>query len=442
MRGHVAVERKQAARPAMPARPAPPAWPVAQRAALPGMAPATAPAGNAIASYAESLASNQARTARAPLPPARVDTVQAKGLAARPPTGRYCGGASEIPGIAGSIGVVQRVGAKTLGASTLGAIGGVIGNWLMPGWGGTALGTMAGGLLGTLGGGLYQWATRKPDVHWKHYLNPQDFAKAGGEKNPGGYYDRDKSPGYQQSMVRAMREEVFGGGSGKQIDYEEYTRLHDLVTSHLRSRDSGMSSGTIEHIRTPSSVDEGTSFPINDWDRTATAPAHDLMEERILGMPMLFPFEDRDDDDQKGEKFELENARSKQPSVTAFHPGTRQIHVRYSQKQGQQIVEAILARYYKEVAEAGKLESAPKARDAKLTAIVKAIRALHVTHPFKDANGRLHAQLMLNRFLKEQGFGTTIMPEKEGLGAFGGAFSIEQLKTMVRDGFKTASELH
>jgi prophage maintenance system killer protein len=68
------------------------------------------------------------------------------------------------------------------------------------------------------------------------------------------------------------------------------------------------------------------------------------------------------------------------------------------------------------------------------------IRALHVTHPFKDANGRLHGQILLNRFLLEQGFDITILPE-QGLGVFGGAYSIDELTDMVRRGFTSKAQL-
>ena len=333
--------------------------------------------------------------------------------------------------------ITQRVGITGAAGLALGMVGGLIGTLVNPGLG-TIVGAGIGGAIGLLGGYLYDKSRRKADTLWKLYINPKDFGEAVKLNDPGLMYDQDKSKGYQASMLKALQEELFDAELGGRIDYAEYERLHDKVTAKLKS--NGVNFTTeLKSIRTRSSVDPdiATSFPINDWqDGTATPPAEDLRSETINGLPMVRDFADvanlRNDKERQ--------QQDPKPSVTAFFPeendGT--FRVRYVAEEGVEIVQAILDRYYTELEAVTSAETLEHAEDIKLTAIVKVIRALHVTHPFKDANGRLHVQLLLNRFLKEQGFGFTVMPDDTGLGVFGGAFSLPALKKMVRDGFAKA----
>jgi hypothetical protein len=76
-------------------------------------------------------------------------------------------------------------------------------------------------------------------------------------------------------------------------------------------------------------------------------------------------------------------------------------------------------------------------RDAKLKAICKAVRALHVGHFFADANGRLNTMLLLNQLLMEQAFSPSIVSDNS---LFGGSKTLDQLVVMVKAGmdeFKT-----
>lgn len=319
---------------------------------------------------------------------------------------------------------------KVVGGVGLAAVGALVGTLINPGLG-TVIGAVAGGLIGIFGGQVWDTRGNQP-FSWKLYINPKDFDQAAWHLNPGGMYDKDKSKGYQASMISAIQTELFGAKLGTRVDYEEYTHLHDLVTSNLKSNGVRYTE-SLESIRTPSSAEAKTSFPINDWNDDQTLPANDLAEETVLGMPMVTGFED---------KMPLANAdaieQDRDPSVTVFDPSDGQFFMRYSKAEGEKIVTAILNRYYTEI-EAAELDEDPEqAKEAKLDAIVKVIRALHVAHPFKDANGRLHIQLMLNKFLLEQGFDLTVMPKNKGLGVFGGAFSLPELKKMVKAGFKAA----
>ena len=315
---------------------------------------------------------------------------------------------------------------KVIGTLGMAALGGAIGN-VIPVIG-TFIGIGAGGLIG-FSCGYYYDSSAKKQISWQLYINPKDFAEAEKLDDPGMIYDNELSPGYKEGMVKAMQEELFGPNLGKKLDYKGYVALHNKVTSKLKE-DRIKYSTTQESITTPSSVEAKTSYPIADWEGgEEITPAKDLYTEMIDNMPMV--------KDYYREKMPLaydDELSENNKSVMVFCPEDKILFVRYNKEQGKKLVESILKRYYDEVRGAGNSD------DKKLTAIVKAIRALHVTHPFKDANGRLHVNLMLNKFLKEQGFGLTVMPT-EGLGVFGGGFTIDQLKEMVINGFESAKDL-
>lgn len=270
------------------------------------------------------------------------------------------------------------------------------------------------------------------DQLWRMFINPKDFREAEESKDPGGLYDSQKSPGFQQSMLRALREELtFSGGHlGRRVDFAEYTRLHDLVTERLqegtlgeqdtRATARGLSAGENTYVsgnRTYTDRDDPSTiprdaqwlppvnFPINDWNRDDTPLADDLLHESIGGTPMV--------------------GKGPLNSSVVKAAGGR-IDVNYGADQGPVLTQQIFDRYYREV-------DAARTPDDKLRAIVKAVRAVHVTHAFRDANGRLNVNILLNKFLLEQGFDPTILP-REGLGIFGGGFSVDDLAEAVRQG--------
>lgn len=340
--------------------------------------------------------------------------------------------------------VVQRLG--------FGALGGAITGLATKGWALAAANPWVSIPLGLLavGGGLAyaynRWSSglaRRPgqlDVAdlpaqdlWRMYINPKDFGEAEESKDPSALYDNDKSPGFARGMRQALMEELtFSGGHlGRRVDFAEYTRLHDLVSSGLRSgrmgemdtRETtrGLSAGENVYLSGGRTYTDATAsqipreadvmplppvnFPINDWNRDATPLAADLQTESIGGVPMV-------------------GGGGLNTSVVRSAGG--RLDVNYGIDRGPVLTQQILDRYYDEV---GTATTAP----AKLRAIVKAIRAIHVTHVFRDANGRLNVNILLNKFLLEQGFNPTILP-REGLGVFGGGFSLDQLADMVSAG--------
>jgi hypothetical protein len=294
--------------------------------------------------------------------------------------------------------------------------------------GGTALGFATAGLAGMVGGfiggaflGHYGEELRNmpPNPHqgtlwnlpedqwWRMFIDPGHQAQARQLPDPSLYYDRDLSPGYRRSMTEAYRSELLhsGGRIGRQINtYAEYERLHDLVTEGLPRNVHAYS-----HVRVPSGSDAWppTTFSIGGYQW----PAADILGEQLNGVPLLLC--DHGERPPEGS------------CICVFAESDRKIFVNYPAASGPQYVTAALNRYHQEIA-------AALTSQAKLEAIVRVIRALHVIHAFRDANGRLHIMLMLNRFLTEQGFSPVILRKNPDM--FGGSYTIAQLVQEVRDG--------
>lgn len=270
---------------------------------------------------------------------------------------------------------------------------------------------------------------------WRMYINPKDHQKALAASRtdermtgePGKYYefydenDQRKDPkgnpgAFGESMTSALKEQLLfsKGNLGRQLDYDDYAGLHDLVTSKFSKGNKG-ARGSKENMRQVSGNDTtATGFPLNDWDDQPTRPAGDLLDERVNNMDMVLDYQGGRVDNQVNKK------------VTMYDPDNSMFRVMYTANRNSEIATGILNRYYGEVKSA-------KTKKQKINAIVKAVRAIHVAHPFKDANGRLHVQLMLNKFLLEQGFSPAILGKK-GLGVFGGAFSVDELRGEVEEG--------
>jgi hypothetical protein len=220
-------------------------------------------------------------------------------------------------------------------------------------------------------------------------------------------YDKDQSPGYSASMMAAFKQELASeSGPGKPIDMTAYTRLHDLVTSRLETEDN---------VRGLSSRDFGSkgeppvSFPIAGKGK----PAADIIDEKLNGVLLIRLFV---------EGTELGDGSR---AICEFAAG--RFYVLYPESEGSDFAEAALTRYYAEILKA-------QGETAKLTAIVKAIRALHVIHVFRDANGRLNIFVLLNKLLLQQGFRPVILPN--GPEVFGGSYTIPELVLEVEAGMK------
>lgn len=237
---------------------------------------------------------------------------------------------------------------------------------------------------------------------WRLFIDKPHHGEAEKLADPSTYYDVDASKGYHKSMTEAFRSELADDAHrlGTKVDLEEYVRLHDLVSAHLPDRE------IVRRWSTGRLGPEGDALlPVHYSIGGKGVPATDINAIRINGMSLLV--------DASPE------VRMDERAIAVFDGGC--VRVNYSKALAPQgFVGEILQNYYREL------------RGSRLEAIVRVIRTLHVTHAFRDANGRLHVMLMLNKFLREQGFCPVILPH--GPEVFGGSYTIAELEDEVRQG--------
>lgn len=235
---------------------------------------------------------------------------------------------------------------------------------------------------------------------WRLFIDKPHHADAEKLCDPSGYYDLDVSKGHCRNMMAAFRAELADGSRklGTEVDLDEYVRLHDLVSAHLHDR---------EVVRRWSrGVPQGDALPPVAYSIGGRGvPAEDINDRRIEGMDLLLSASPE--------------VRMNERAVSVFEGG--RVRVNYaSETAPQRFVTAILESYY-----GGR-------QDSRLRAIVRVIRTLHVTHAFRDANGRLHVMLLLNKLLREQGFCPVVLPH--GPEVFGGSYTLAELEHEVHQG--------
>lgn len=263
------------------------------------------------------------------------------------------------------------------------------------------------------------------DQRWQMYIDPAHRAAASALPDPGFLYDTEQSPGYQRSMVAALSQHLAPRrlpftGPGPVRTFAQYEALHDLVTAHLPREGNDF-----RHVRLRSGRDvhPPTNFPMEGHN----IPAADVLDERIAGRRLLSVWNPAlGYQGQEGICFVAhDEARG------AEEPDAR-IQTHYLTDDGPGHVQAVLDRYHADIRRAG-----PN-RLGRLRAIVRCIRALHVIHAFRDANGRLHVTLMLQKMLHEQGFSPIILQDPPGV--FGGSYTIDELVGVVLRGMRAFHE--
>ena len=263
------------------------------------------------------------------------------------------------------------------------------------------------------------------DRRWQMYIDPAHRETASALPDPGYLYDTEQSPGYQQSMLAAFDQHLAPRrlpilGPGPVRTFAQYEALHDMVTAHLPRDGDGF-----RHVRVRSGRDvhPPTSFPMEGHN----IPAADILDERVGGHRLLSVWDPAlRYEEQEGICFvDYDEARG------ADEQDVR-VQTHYPTADGPGHVQAVLNRYHADIRRAG-----PN-RLGRLRAIVRCIRALHVIHAFRDANGRLHVTLMLQKLLLEQGFSPIILQDAPGV--FGGSYTVDELVRVVLRGMRAFHE--
>jgi hypothetical protein len=227
---------------------------------------------------------------------------------------------------------------------------------------------------------------------WRLYINPEDHAQAEQlyPDNPGQYYDRDRSEGFQENMVRVYRRVLNGSDVDvTDLDHESYTALHAEII--------GSTTGRFDPLPDRQLV----SFPI---EGTGTMAA-DLDQEQFDGRRLMAGLMD-----------------TESQSLTRLLGNL--IYRQHDAGQVQRAVDGMFTAYRADIASA-------TTDDQRLRAIVRLVRNLHVLHPFRDGNGRLHVFLILPALLLRHGLRPPVTITDIGT-LFNGSHSLDDIVDRLR----------
>ena len=295
------------------------------------------------------------------------------------------------------------------------------------------------------------------EKQWILYIDKEKHEIARQEEEPGMLYDKDQSPGYQDGMIKAFdfiaaRKQK---NLRKDLDYDEYTKLHQLVTQFVPTpkrmwmrESNGMSKdkGQITFCSLPAIPKDAPGR------RERQAALKELHNQRINDLPLFIEHPNFDaprqkwlvrmdgyntdeifkeliggDDDHAllKSRDEIMNALhiTDDPQgiimgITSTSDGTVSFLPLYSPDEGRKHVQAILKSYSdgKKVPNQTPLD--------RLRAICETGRALAFLHQKRDATRRTNVYIFINGCLIDEGFCPAIFPDS---GAFGGAKTVDGL---------------
>jgi hypothetical protein len=284
---------------------------------------------------------------------------------------------------------------------------------------------------------------------WKLYIDVPMHQEAQKLSDPGHYFDKDESPGYQQSMTDLFEQVLVPAqnGSRESMNYEDYTKIHDIATEHIPGYRKSIARIPVGFSIENNYNEEGASRyglgNIGDKEMYERIAAfQELREERVNSLPIL--------QDWRSTKYDIttrtqelaqyspnaivvswvdhtdHTCKAYRQYTCCIGDGDIEIMTAYEKKDGPQHVNAILQRYYQGRARPNQTEY------QRLTEIARTVRALHVMHPKGDANGRTHIFGLMNKWLIEEGFPPAILPN--GPGVFGGLKTLDGLVEDMLDG--------
>jgi hypothetical protein len=240
------------------------------------------------------------------------------------------------------------------------------------------------------------------DEWWRLILAAEDHqeAQARFPDNPGSMYDRELSPGYQENMLQAFRQELDPPDRAfPRLPATRYKELHELLMRGTRARSAW--SGARRPLR---------GIVSTTFDLQIEEVAGDLLDDRVAERPLV--------------RGMGEQAPGERP-VTVLLPSSRgglRVVTNYSADDAPGLVDAALADYY------AAIEAVTGTRP-RMIAIARLIRTLHIMHLFEDGNGRLNVYLLLARLLLEQGLRPVIHRDLGTM--FNGGWSLEQIADML-----------
>lgn len=242
-----------------------------------------------------------------------------------------------------------------------------------------------------------------PRTCWWRLFIDRKFHK---EASPSLLFDRQKSKGFHAVMMRVFKSQFdLARTMNVRLDYKEYEKLYQAVSKEV---------GGIGHYG-PSGMDSPvgtTNFP--PTYAPSTAALAELKVENVGHWIVTTKVKNYD------------KATDKVAITFLGSPPVWTCSVSYKMAEGPALANNFFTRYYGEIGTAGGPLD-------KLTAIVRLVRALHVYHFFRDANGRLNTMVVLNKLLMENGFPPSIVSDPA---IFGGGLTLTELLDDVEAGMK------
>jgi len=325
---------------------------------------------------------------------------------------------------------------------------------------------------------------------WKLFIEGEKQTKASPVENAL-RFDAENSPGYYAAMSEAF-ETFVARSSGARLGFADYNAMHQAVTKHSLRKVAG-DFEPVPHELSGRSVE----FPMTQGEFPNPRALAELHQAGVLGLgpvmasslpgvlglapaarntvvglrdyagrrhdagnPLRTSFRAQESavqaaalspeqhEQMLGAQAEksmplvvaqiFQNQDGPQPYLSTLDyknvqaTGEQQLFVSTNQDRDQapRLIHNLFDAYYNEVREIG---NAPGPERRKLLAVARLVRALHVGHFFRDANGRLNTMLLLNRLLVDAGFSPVIMQRTE---IFGGSFTADQLANSIEEGMR------
>ncbi|MFD8781858.1 toxin glutamine deamidase domain-containing protein [Kitasatospora sp. NPDC059599] len=253
---------------------------------------------------------------------------------------------------------------------------------------------------------------------WRLFIdaNVHQDALVGSPSDAANHLDRTKYPGFRRSMTELFREVLDGHtGSGRdwsRIDVHAYEKLHDLATRHLVE-------GSGRNVATEWSGTKGARLHTTMRGTGRTTLAADLADDLVNGRRLL--------GDITAKSGSTTGVGLPLVAFSRGQKGEGMISISYVHGEAPGHVQAVLDRYYGEVAAATDDRS-------KLLAIAEVTRALQIIQPFSDANSRVNVSVLMQKFLLEQGFRPSVLTNSFEL--FLGGYSTHEIADHLVEGMQ------
>jgi len=273
---------------------------------------------------------------------------------------------------------------------------------------------------------------------WPLYIGKKWHREAKERRTPGQFFDQKGSLGHQQSMTELFETMLLTAKPGEynDMDYDGYTEFHKLATRYItpdnKRNEMRQSNRLVRNSIENFAYGYLLPVPMNDPEPASKLQERrlafkEMYEERINGLPLLQEMPGGKDPPLKPDW--LGGHTIPRPEeipqgivgyIIRFNFNSQILLVPlYSLEEGKEHVNAILKSYYQGRKVSNQTEY------QRLREIARAIRALNMVHQKFDGIGRTNGYGLLNKWLLEEGFSPTILPN--GSTAFGGEQSLDGL---------------